>query len=82
MLALVVMTRSRYIRPLLPTSINSKNNSEDSLYFLDLNEATKNVMANVRASKELPHILEPRPIRLTKKLKESIQISDFSFKNE
>lgn len=58
MLALAIMTKSKYISLRFPTSIYIENNLEDLFYFLDLNEATKEAMDDVRKSKKIPQILD------------------------
>lgn len=77
MLALVVMTRSRYTSPLLANSIDSENNLKDSPHLLDFNKATKDAMANSWASKEIRHVLGPKSIRLLKNLREITPIREF-----
>lgn len=77
MSALVVMIRFRYISPHPSTSIDSENNSKNSPHFLDINEATRNAMANVRKSTQMPQVLELTSIKQSKIIKEKFYIEEF-----
>lgn len=68
---MIVIINSRYTS-LHPTSIYNKNSSKDFFYFLDLNEATREVIASVRNSKELTQVVKSKLTRQLKNLKEEI----------
>lgn len=70
MVALAIMTRSRYISSILLTLIESENSSKDFFYFSNLNEASKEAMDNIRKLGPFFHELESTTTPKTKIVKE------------
>lgn len=76
-LALTIMTRSRYISLISPISIKSKNSLEDSCHFFDLNKATREAIDNMEKSQIFLSNFESNFHQKSKILNKKIYVEEF-----